>query len=593
MNLALAILSFFAAVFLPGAVLYKIFFKKFHIDFCISSFLAISFIFSLCFNFYLVYILVYFGIYTQQVVVGIFAIEILLFLACFFREITSGIKTPNILKSNDSALKVLFFLGVLISLYLLASLLKGQIFTSWDAVASWNRWGIEWARGDFVLNEGGYPQIYPMLLSLGYVASAKIASFQAIGVAIYKYFAFVGIIACIFLFFKDSLKNAIFGFVLSALIWLVFVRLSGEFYIGYVDLPVAMVILIAMLFLTKASFLLEEASAGKEIDLGSINFYLIFGAIAAGISAEIKQAGLFCCVVYLAGLLYLRFLHPKKVNFKTIVICFFAILFFCAPWVIIAIYKKLYLNTDATNLSYTMEAIYDGKGRLERLYIAIKHHKFYTILFLVSLLALKLKNKILAFLAIFGFLYFIFWGMNLSYDDRNLQAGLPLMIVALGAVIVYFVPSIQKIFLNKFLQLYLFAYKKIALIFVGFVAIGLIVAPFNQNAVLKSEEKRSAFVDAPFFNSMVANTFEKKGKKYVIFNNKLLRLKWIDDNYKFYNFLDFSSQDELLEYANKLKHKYDGVYVVLAKSELDKYRDFVNMASKIRDSREYSIFEYK
>lgn len=579
MSLVLAILSFFSAVFLPGAILYKLFCKNFDINFEVSSFIVISFIFSLCFNFYLVYILVSFGIYTQNIIVNIFLIEILLFLICFYRQIKNGIEPSRALQSNDLAIKILFCVGVFISLYMLNNVFKADIFYGWDAVASWNRWGIEWANGNFVPNEGGYSQLYPMLLSLGYVASQKISSFQGIGVAIYWYFAFAGIVACIFLVNKDSIKSSIFGITISIVTYIVFFVLTNQFFIGYADMPVAMIILVSALCLLKVSSIEDN----KEKD---IYFYLILGAFAAGISTEIKQAGLFWCGVYIIGLFYLKRIYAKKIDFKIIWICIAIITIFSVPWIIIALYKKIYLNIDATSADYVMNKIFLGKGYLHRLLDACLAYKNITILFILSLFSLKLSNKIFGFFAIFGFLYFIFWGTHLSYDLRNLQGGLPLMIIALSGVVVHYTKFLEKIFL--------FLYRKIALFFVCFISIGLIITPFTQEKILRGEKNRKTIVDAPFVNQLIIDAFKYRGEKNIIFNNYYLSfITGLEKKYfKFYNFVDFSEEEELLKYAKDLKSKYNSIYVLLPNSELEKYNQFVNSSTKVSFQSNYTLFEY-
>lgn len=581
MSLVLAILSFFSAVFLPGAILYKLCYRKFGFSMHVSSLILASFIFSLCFNFYLIYMLNLFGIYTQSVVVGIFIVEILLFLYLFFPEIKYGIPLPLAIKSNNNFLKFLFLLGVLVSLYVFNNVLKMDIFHAWDAVVSWNRWGTEWAMGKIVLNEGGYSQLYPMLLSLGYVASQKISSFQGIGVGIYFYFAFVGVTTSIFLFSKDSIKGSILGLIIGVLSYVVFFRLTIEFFVGLVDMPVAMVILISALCLLKTS-LMEVDKDNKNM----LIFYLILGAFAAGISTEIKQSGLFWCVIYIIGLLYLKKLHPKKINFKMIWVCIAIIMIFSMPWITIALYKKIYMNIDATNVGYVMNDIFLGKGYLERLLDAFSSYKNITILFILSLFSLKLPNKIFGFFGIFGFLYFIFWGTHLSYDLRNAQAALPLMIISLSALIVHYAG-----FVNPILA---FLYKRIALIFVCFIALGLVVASFSTENILKSEYRKKMLLGDKDANEMIWETFRNRGTKIILTNNQLLAFTPDFDTkyFKNYHFGPHIKDGEFEKYAEDLKKEQGSFYVLLPNSEFKRYEKFLSNKVKIGATKSYTLFEY-
>ncbi|RDU64800.1 hypothetical protein [Helicobacter sp. MIT 14-3879] len=577
MNLILAVLSFFSAVMLPGAVIYKLIFKKF--DFAL--FITISFIFSLCFNLYLIYILSLCGIYNQNIVVGIFVIEIILFLFLFRFEILRPLDAVKL--SNDYVSQFLFTFGVLLTLYFLNKVFKADIFYAWDAVVSWDRWASEWASGKFVLNEGGYPQVYPMLLSLGYVASQKVSSFQGIGVAIYHYFIFAGIVSSIFLF--NSNKYRIFGIISTILIYVVFFRWSNEFYVGYVDLPVAMIILISALSLLKAVLLdCNECNETCKITSPktSVLFYLLFSSLCAGLSTEVKQAGLFWCIAFVFSIFYFRFY--KKISYKILLTIICVMLFFIFPWIAIAIYKKIFLNIDATNADYVMNGIFLGKGYLERFSIALKRYEAISILFFISIFAIK--DRIFRFYSICGIIYFVFWGTHLSYDLRNLQGGLPLMIIAFSGTIICYFDIVTKAFL--------LVYKRIPIIFICIVLFGCIFAYFSQEKILQSEYKRKMTLGGKEVNELVLNTFKNNGAKVLLTSNQLIAFVPAMDRqyYKLYHFGPQIKDGEFEKYAIALKDEIGSFYILLPKDEFKRYERFFEKSNIIGEVGYYTLVEY-
>lgn len=571
-----AILSFLNAVFLPGAVAYGIYERVCRQSFTLGNFIVFSFIISCCFNFGLIYLLVGASIYTRHIVIAIFILEILAFLYLFKDRIFKAINPPKILLDSTRGEKILFLVSILIALYFLDKCFKANIFFYWDAVVSWDRWASEWARGKFVLNDGGYSQLYPMLLSLGYVASGQISSFQGVGVAIYWYFMFVGIVASLFLLkdsevFGERFSNQnYFGIMLCVMIYMTFFRYSNEFYVGYVDMPCAMMILISAVCVIKAK---AESNA---------MLFLLLGSLSAGISTEIKQAGLFWCGIYaIALIVFFRNLGAKKLLLNLAVM-----LTFLAPWVIIAMYKKLILHTPATNIEYTWDRIYLGKGYLERFELAINRYKKFAHLFLLCVLTLGIKNRIFALFGISAIAYFIFWGTHLSYDLRNLQGGLALMIVSVGAIVVYYFEALLKILP--------FLYKRVGAIFCVFVICGLIIAHFSEERTLKNEYKRKMKLGGESTNALVFDAFKNYGSKILLTNNQLIAYVPAFDrkHYKHYSFGEHRKDGEFERDALDLKQQEGSFYVLLPIKEYERYKDFFKDARLLGKSDYYALVDF-
>lgn len=581
MQIVLAIVSFFAAVFLPGAIIYRLIWRE---KFRLSLFLVVSFLGSLFVNFWLIYALIASGFYTQAVVITLFGIEIL-WCVYLYRMFY---KLPPLYIQDKSTLG--FVISALLLIYIVSKMLNPDIFYGWDAVVSWDRWATQWAQGEFILNPSGYPQLYPMLLSLGYVATQMFSSFQAIGGAIYWYFSLVGIGAAAFLCTnaETSYRASIFGTVLGVVVYYVFFMLHHEFNVGYADAPVAMMILISALCLLQVDFI--ESSNTKTNTESAL--YLLIGAMAAGISAEIKQAGLFWCVVYVLGVFYLFWLHPRFVSKKIILYCALIVAVLCLPWIIIAIYKKTILHTNATNVDWVMDGIYFGASKLERLIAAITKYKAMSALFLLSLLGLTLKRRIFGFLGLFGFVYFLCWGMLLSYDMRNLQGGMPLMAIALSGVLCAY--SAKALILIK--KVLCFGYQYMVLGLVVLAVFGSGIAYVYQDKILAKEYKRKMRLGGAETNQMLFEAMQEYGEKPVLTGNQLLQYVPAFDRslYRHFSFggYRYDEQERLTNHIAEIKEKE--FYILIPTNTIIYYESFFSQPNirQINKNGTYELFLY-
>lgn len=557
MSLVLAFLGFFVAVFLPGSVLYKLSERYFKHDVFFPNvwvYVIVCFGLSLVFNFFMVSLLVWLHLYTHSILISLTFLEILGFLWVYKRELVSGLKC---LEFDSHMQELIYFAGIGICIYVFCKKFGLDIFYAWDSVVSWNRWAGEWASGKFVLNEGGYAQIYPILLSLGYVLSSKISDFQGIGVTIYWYFALMGLLGCVFLLFdKNNLKLSALGFVVLAFFYIVYFAIKQrEFHVGYVDMPVSLVILLSALCLLRASF---------ETSQKDVRFYLYLGALLAGVSAEIKQSGLFWCVMYIIGLLYFWRFSYFTLSLKVFGVCVGIIIFLCAPWILIALYKKLFLSVDATNIQHTWQEIYQGKSYLERLSHALTKYYQMSVLFFLSLISLFSKR--FAFFGVVGVVYFLLWGCLLSYDLRNLQGGLPMMILALSGGVWSMLNS------RIFFTLLEFLHKRLALILLlGVIATSLSL-PFVQEKILTIEQGGRINIGGRDTNELVLATFKHKGIKPIITDNQLLVYALGFDR-KYYEHFYFSQDTRAFE---KFLSTYiePSFYVLLQNDYVGYYKEF-------------------
>lgn len=310
--------------------------------------------------------------------------------------------------------------------------------------------------------------------------------------------------------------------------------------------------------------------------------FLLLGSLSAGISTEIKQAGLFWCGIYAIALI----IFFRNLGLKRLLLNLAIMLTFLAPWVIIAMYKKLILHTPATNIEYTWDRIYLGKGYLERFELAINRYKKFAYAFLLCVLTLGIRNRIFALFGISAIIYFVFWGTHLSYDLRNLQGGLALMIASIGAIVVYYFEWLLKILP--------FLCKRVGAIFCVFVICGLIIAYFSEERTLKNEYKRKMKLGGESTNALVFNAFKNYGSKIVLTNNQLIAYVPAFDRkyYKHYSFGEHRKDGEFERDALDLKQREGSFYVLLPIKEYERYKDFFKDARLLGKSDYYALVDF-
>jgi hypothetical protein len=162
----------------------------------------------------------------------------------------------------------------------------GTIFTQWDAVVSWNRWAMAWARNGFPALTWRYPQLLPTAVSLTY-AWTRSTEVQFFGKAIMGVFA----VAPLLMLGDLAIRRRSVGFlaalaVLGALNLLTLGELLVE---GYADVPLAFMVL-ASLYL----MLLARDAPDQRSQI----LWLAVAAVAAAGAALTKQGGIPWAVVF-------------------------------------------------------------------------------------------------------------------------------------------------------------------------------------------------------------------------------------------------------------------------------------------------------
>lgn len=295
----------------------------------------------------------------------------------------------------------------------------GSVFGTWDAVISWNRWAVEWARGAMPDGVQYYPQLLPANWSLIYVILQN-SSIQLFAKSIAPLFFMFTLL----LHFDLGWENKSLGLLLGVTITRYLEkRFLGEFIAdGYADIPVAFLGLMGVYLLLKAP---------QEPDLNHYRRILWFSATVTAAAAVTKQVGLFLLLVWPVLAYFIvnsaHILSDRKTKIKEILFPFFASLLVALPFYI-SRYLAIAQGLDTSNVGYLTSDIYHGTGIWERGMAAFRALDIYAYLFLLVIVTFWLVKPAYRWLTALVVIPFgLVWAFLFSYDTRNIALVLPLL----------------------------------------------------------------------------------------------------------------------------------------------------------------------
>jgi hypothetical protein len=344
--LILGFFSILQVLFIPGFLL-TIFLR---LELTFLKRITLSSGISLLFNYCIVSIFIIFGIYcrtTMLILLGLEAIVLLYLyrqrlsfifkipsrdfakvLLVHFASLTKRVneysdKATNKLSNNN---KYLLFSSLLIFIAALSIVILsfsrafhsiGDVFETCDAIASWNRWAIEWSQGHFPVHTYHYPQLIPANWSICYV---MIGETLEIFPKIANAFIYPMLILAIFLWGVEKRSpGMLLGCVVTALSFMSAFR--EYLYDGYVDISVAYMLILPLYCLFLASRKENKADFKKYLFIGML---LAFGA------ALTKQAGLLIVIGYPIFALYLiKSMGYKSIKISRGLLIYLALIFIC------------------------------------------------------------------------------------------------------------------------------------------------------------------------------------------------------------------------------------------------------------------------
>ncbi|MBU0754426.1 MAG: hypothetical protein KJ645_04760 [Planctomycetes bacterium] len=441
---ALGILGVLQIAFLPGFLLCLILKIRRYLPN-----LILSFGLSMTTNYFLVLFLVLTGWYTPLAVRGILLVEAALVLIIIYRgpgarlqvsiprirlhriEDTGGPLYGWVRRFGTMVLAVSCIMAL--GWYLWQVVIQaGSIFTSWDAVSSWNHWAVSWYEQHPPRKADYYPQLIPMNWSLVYkmMGSTEVEYFSK---AVMPLFALFILFMMLDLYIKTMDLGYIIGLPLAALfLYKLYYteRHTNILVAGYADMPVA--------FFSFLAFYALMCAAKDPGTVRETRKYLWIGALAAAAAGLTKQAGLYACLMYplFSYLLVLRNIpgHRCRDTARTIFLLGLVLLALAATWYA-CIQVRIWQGASHSNVAYLTEGIHKGRSFAERLVNAwgllsknVQRYSPIVPVFMAIALARPLGRAAI----LMALPYVTLWALLFSYDLRNLCLAVPFIALACG-----------------------------------------------------------------------------------------------------------------------------------------------------------------
>ncbi len=411
MFIYLGTLSFFQAFFLPGIAVAKASNKKLNL----ASVFLYCVPLSLILNYAVIFFLTSIGLYYSTSIWTLCAIE--LFFIWYFRSPKPGSKELHRVDLNK--VTNLDFLGfaffITTFFYYLTRWIKsfGSILNHWDAVSSWNRWGLDWYANQLPKNTGEYPQLVPILYSIGYkfIHSTEVTFFAKSTVVSIPLFASLAV-------FSVGLKYRSLRLFCTLASGLYLIVLNSYAYplTGIADAPVASIVFIGIGFA-----LLQMV----PVKMNTKHFY--FGAAIIGLACLTKQAGLPFILFYPLLVLTTQAVTSPK---KPYLISFAISSIIAGSWYI---YKEIqfFYHTDGSWIGGVLAA---SNGTISQKLIRClstlgeiicnsKHHLLIRGAAITGVVIVFIsgmtRSRLFMMIAIIALVQFLIWATANSYDTRN------------------------------------------------------------------------------------------------------------------------------------------------------------------------------
>jgi len=446
----LGMLGVLQMTLLPGLLLLKgVHLKGEGFSGSLVQWLVYSFGFSLIVNFLIVFFLTALGLYLRPVVVFLLLVELILLVWVFRHDLRSPLTTglqvlvertrrvgekfsQKVLPTDgDPLITVLrlvavgVLLGVAVSSVLWAGRVLisnvGSVFSSWDAIYSWNRWAVEWAANGIPTETSQYPQLLPANWSLSYVLTGD-SGMQLFVKATMPLF----LLYTLMLILDLGLEGwAVGAFIAVEITRLAIKKFTGEFIAeGYADVPLAFFALLAVHPLLRNR-------------RNSWQFTAVMGLTLAAGAAVTKQPGLFLLGVYplLSFLLLKPGVAGVRQNWKILGVGLLAAAFVSLAWYG---YNQIALMTGAesSNLGWLTGGIYGGASLLERAqpaWLSLGKYAWLLALLIPGSVLLRPAYRWLALLVVLP--WAVIWLFMFSYDTRNTAMILPLLGLCVGELL--------------------------------------------------------------------------------------------------------------------------------------------------------------
>lgn len=448
----LGVLGIIQVLFLPGILLLRYFPKA--QGFWTNSAMVVGL--SLIANYLIVFFSTTLGIFSQVLVLVIFGVELVLLyvwygkrfslisigdlattawnaltqpLVDLFHPLSEEENQPKI-TALKYVLSLILFIGSIIAIEWIFRFTRynlGQIFNTWDAVNSWNKWATQWFSGQFPTGTEDYPQLFPANWAMIYAF---------IGTSVVQFFSkaimpiFSLLIMLVLLSFGIRHKNPGY-FAAIMLLRLIFKKFLVDYISsGYMDIPLAFFSLMAVIFLLMIT---------KETDQHKRYAWFLLAVVFAAGASVVKQAGLFILLTtsLIGFTLYFRLLtrNRLKIAWRQLLPILLLILIIVMPWYAIKNIQFL-SGTDQSHLEFlksNRNQIKNEGSIIKALQFSLNSLGRYQYLFFLMLPLLLVLDRFWRTIVLAIILpYSLIWSLFASYDVRNLALVFPLLSIVIG-----------------------------------------------------------------------------------------------------------------------------------------------------------------
>ncbi len=358
-----------------------------------------------------------------------------------------------------------YLLIILFILILLLPIFRyvNEIYTEWDAIVSWHRWGLELYSNRYNPIDAAYPILVPSLYSIIYkiVGSSDIWIFSKIAIYLFPFFALLIPIVE----FIES-KNRIY--LIVAILLYPYLIMKTTTY-GKADIPV-------MLMGMYSIYALLNAQTIKQTNKELFFKYLYASILLAGLASITKQAGLIF-ILFTLAYIFINFKSIKG-NRLVFIIYLISLLYFLSYLVLyyqnatfgvtgnINDLERLSKNQD---ILYLIEKFFYYPNTVPIEYIYGYLFIFSIVVFIVEVVIKKINRyKIFALQnLIFLIIGFILWAKIASYHPRNSLFVDDFLITFIAISIYYFTLYLEQIsFIKKNIFLVALLILSVILIFI-------------------------------------------------------------------------------------------------------------------------------
>ncbi len=175
----------------------------------------------------------------------------------------------------------------------------GNIYSGWDAIASWNRWALELSENQYHPIDAAYPLLIPALLALFYKLQGTLEVWWSVKLLLFI-LPYITLASLLTLYHE---KKDIAYIWFTALLYPYL--LSPTLFSGYVDMPVMVMGTLVLVLIYTA-----EIEESREYSTR----YLIAAILLAGLVSITKQAGsVFLIFTFIYIALNFKYLQSKKI----------------------------------------------------------------------------------------------------------------------------------------------------------------------------------------------------------------------------------------------------------------------------------------